>query len=139
TAHQRDARRRTLASRRRLAPTLALLRATRKRIAAARPRRHGWSTLGPGLRRTYRSGRDAFLAARRTPTAAGLHEWRKQAKYLAHQLRMLEPIWPARLARLGRQAKRLSDQLGKDHDLAVLRRASTGERVAESMRVVVLQ
>jgi CHAD domain-containing protein len=73
------------------------------------------------VRRVYRSGRDAFAKARKEPTPERLHEWRKQTKYLWHQLQVLEPIWPARLATLAERAHQLSDLLGEDHDLAVLR------------------
>ena len=54
-----------------------------------------------------------------TPEAR--HEWRKRAKYLWYQLRVLEPVWPAALSGMVGEADRLSDLLGEDHDLAVLR------------------
>ena len=43
----------------------------------------------------YRAGREAFEEARRSPTVVHLHEWRKQTKYLWHELEMLHPIRPA--------------------------------------------
>ena len=50
-----------------------------------------------------------------------LHAWRKSTKYLYHQLQMLEPLSPRTLSAFTRQLHRLSDELGDDHDLAVLR------------------
>jgi CHAD domain-containing protein len=82
----------------------------------------GWPALRPGFRRIYRAGREALTAARARPTAEHLHEWRKQAKYLWHALEILQPIRPAAIAKRAKQAHRLSDLLGEDHDLAVLRR-----------------
>ena len=52
--------------------------------------------------------------------AEARHEWRKRAKYLWYQLRVLEPVWPAALSGMVGEADRLSDLLGEDHDLAVL-------------------
>ena len=63
----------------------------------------------------------AMKQARRTPTPECLHEWRKQAKYLWHQLQLLEPMSPGPIGALADQTKKLSDYLGDDHDLAVLR------------------
>jgi hypothetical protein len=48
-------------------------------------------------------------------------QWRKQTKYLWHQLQVLEPMRPGPLGELADQAHKLSDYLGDDHDLAVLR------------------
>jgi CHAD domain-containing protein len=62
-----------------------------------------------------------WSAAGRAPSDGDLHEWRKQTKYLWHQLQILEPISPSMIKKLADQAHQLSDQLGADHDLAVLR------------------
>ena len=83
--------------------------------------RRGWSILGAGLRCTYRQGRDAYLAAAEDRSVENLHEWRKQVKYLWHQLQVLGPTWPELMEELGNQAHQLADHLGDDHDLAVLR------------------
>jgi len=83
--------------------------------------RKGWSVLGEGLRRTYRNSREAWEVAQATPSAENLHEWRKQVKYLWHQLQMLRPLWPSALEGLADLAHSLADHLGDDHDLVVLR------------------
>ena len=103
------------------------LRTVRKQVRSARqrtkdwPNRHGWSILGPGLERVYRAGRDSFTAVRRDASNDNLHECRKQTKYLWHQLELLECVRPTRMRCLQREAHTLSDRLGDDHDLAVLR------------------
>ena len=80
----------------------------------------GWSVLGAGLRRVYGQARRAFVRARADPSAANLHEWRKQAKYLWHQLQVLEPLGAA-VARRAATAHHLADVLGEHHDLWMLR------------------
>jgi len=82
---------------------------------------HGWSRLGKALLRLYQQGHDCLDQVRAEPTVGRLHAWRKRTKYLYHQLRLLEPLCPRTLKTFNRQLHRLSDELGEDHDLAVLR------------------
>ena len=81
----------------------------------------GGEALEGGLRRVYRAGRHMLSLAAADPSMANLHEWRKQAKYLWHQLQLLEPAWTGHEKDLGDRVHRLSQLLGEDHDLAVLR------------------
>jgi CHAD domain-containing protein len=74
-----------------------------------------------GLRRIYRLGRRRMRAARKDPSVERLHEWRKRVKDLWHADELLRPAKPKRMRRWARDAHRLSDLLGEDHDLAVLR------------------
>jgi CHAD domain-containing protein len=103
----------------------ATLEAARDRIGDWPLRGGGRQALKGGLKRTYKSGRRAFAAAQAGPTDEDLHEWRKQAKYLRHQLELFEPAWSPALEELTRQAHDLGDRLGDDHDLAMLHRAVT--------------
>jgi CHAD domain-containing protein len=105
------------------------LRAVRTRIDDWSMRRGGWSALEPGLDRSYRRGRRALDRARRKQTAESLHEWRKRAKDLWYHLRLLRPVSRGILGGYADEAHALSDLLGDDHDLAILReklRAGTG-------------
>jgi CHAD domain-containing protein len=97
------------------------LRTSQQRIAAARLRSTGWTEVGTGLCRVYHAGRKAVKQARETTTPECLHEWRKQAKYLWHQLQLLRPMSPEQIGTLADRMKKLSDYLGDDHDFAVLR------------------
>jgi CHAD domain-containing protein len=83
--------------------------------------RSGWDVLESGLARTYRISRRALSVAMESPSVVNLHEWRKQNKYLWHQLQLIEPMWIAREKELGNQFHQLSRTLGEDHDLAVLK------------------
>lgn len=104
-----------------------LLRKARGHAARWHLDKEDWSTIGPGLRRVYRNGRKEFLAVRHAPSDAGFHEWRKQVKYLCHQIQLLRPVWPGPLDSLAGQLHTLSDYLGDDHDLVVLRSKLTAK------------
>jgi CHAD domain-containing protein len=114
-------------ARRRLGQPVALrahisaLRALHTRSARWRVGQHGWSVLGRGLQRVYGNARKAMGMAQVKRSPDNLHEWRKQVKYLWHQLQLLKPLWPGQIGELGDAAHRLADYLGDDHDLAVLR------------------
>ncbi|WP_462323064.1 CHAD domain-containing protein [Halochromatium sp.] len=80
----------------------------------------GWALIGPGLRKTYKRGYRAMHAAYAEPSVTAFHEWRKRAKYLRYQLRLVRAGWPRVLKAMHREVKDLGDLLGDDHDLAVL-------------------
>lgn len=97
------------------------LRAVRERAEHWRLSKAGWDVLEEGLRHGYRRGDNAFAKARKRPTVENLHEWRKRAKDLWYHLRLLQPVAPAILDGYIEEAHELSNLLGDDHDLAVLR------------------
>ena len=116
-----DARRRILKRPAGLSSQRAALQECCERATRWRIGRHGWSVIGPGLKRTYAMGRNALATAQSERTMENLHEWRKQTKYLWHQLQVMQPLWPGLIGELADQAHKLSDYLGDDHDLAMLR------------------
>jgi CHAD domain-containing protein len=89
-----------------------------------------WEVIGAGVGRIYRGGTKRMKAAAGSRASEDLHDWRKQVKYLWHQLQILEPAWPGPLAELASQTHKLADHLGDDHDLAVLRTKVTSHRDA---------
>jgi CHAD domain-containing protein len=97
-----------------------VLRAIRRRIAAFPEKRLQQANPTTGLERVYKSGYKAFAHVRKRRTDDGLHEWRKQAKYFEHQLYILVPFDRKRFTKSQKKAHRLADQLGDDHDLALL-------------------
>jgi CHAD domain-containing protein len=108
--------------------TATLINKQRKALHEASSRIEGWringeewQVIGAGLERIYRGGKKAMNVAARSHASEELHDWRKQVKYFRHQLQILEPSWPGLLGELAAQAHKLADQLGEDHDLAVLR------------------
>jgi CHAD domain-containing protein len=108
--------------------TLALMNRQRKVLREVKSRserwnmkRDDWQVIGAGLERMYRGGRRSMKTAASSRASEDLHDWRKQVKYLWHQLQILQPVWPGPLAELADQAHQLADHLGDDHDLVVLR------------------
>ena len=97
------------------------LEAVEARIANWELRADGWAAIDSGLTRTYRRGRRAFRCAGREPSTEHTHEWRKRAKDLWYALRLLEPVCGPIVNGQAKEAHRLADLLGDDHDLAVLR------------------
>ncbi|WP_373059031.1 CHAD domain-containing protein [Zunongwangia sp. H14] len=74
----------------------------------------------PGLKLTYERGMDALEEAYAQPDAANFHEWRKRAKYLWHQLQLMEQLWPQFFKTWADEVHKLADFLGDDHDLMIL-------------------
>ncbi len=106
---------------------LRSLQTSRRRVKAWGHEPTGWSMLGRSLKRSYRAGRKAIQHAWDDPHDEGFHEGRKRTKDLRYQLEMLVPLWPKAVKALAKQAKDLTDRLGVDHDLAVLRTLVRGE------------
>lgn len=73
-----------------------------------------------GARTTYERGRDAMAQAAKAEHDEDLHEWRKREKDLWYATRLLTPAAPAVLGPQGKLLHVLSEDLGDDHDLAVL-------------------
>ncbi len=94
----------------------ALARIKRWRLDSA-----GTDALEAGLTKTYRRARRAMAVAADDGTSRDFHEWRKRVKYHRYHLRLLTPVWPKLMKARYKATKHLSDLLGDDHDLAVLR------------------
>ncbi|HWH10187.1 MAG TPA: CHAD domain-containing protein [Solirubrobacteraceae bacterium] len=93
-----------------------------------------WTTIGRGISRAYKRGRDAFVEADIDPTTDNLHDWRKRVKDLWYHHRLLTDAWPDVLGVIAEEAHRLSELLGDDHDLGVL-----AERVAGADDAAILE
>lgn len=100
-----------------------------------------WKLIDAGLTRTYRRGRRALKAAAATGSEADFHAWRKRAKDLWYELRLLSEAWPGPLEASAGEAHRLSELLGDHHDLAVLRadlrRRNLGERETTALEAAI--
>lgn len=106
----------------------AQLQAVPERLEHWRLDRNGFGAIAPGLERSYRRGRKALHKAYRKRTDEAFHEWRKRVKDYWYHSRLLRRTWPALLETRVDELKRLSDLLGDDHDLAVLRATLHQER-----------
>ena len=85
----------------------------------------GWRAIGPGLRKTYRHGRKALAVAQDDPSLEQRHRWRRHVKLLWYHVRLLHGAQPKKLAALALKLEMLSETLGDEHDLALLRRDLT--------------
>lgn len=85
----------------------------------------GWELLAPGFGRVADQVRDrrkkALTAKRGTKADHAFHDWRKRVKYHWHHLELLEELWPPVLSTVAAETHRLSDLLGEEHDLTMLR------------------
>jgi CHAD domain-containing protein len=119
-------RERERASRSGTAAAVAIdLQAARRRVADWELRGNGWRAIADGLGRSYRRGRLAFKHARAEPSAENLHDWRKRAKDLWYHERWLRELSESTMRGHAAEAHRLSQLLGDNHDLWVLREALT--------------
>ncbi len=82
--------------------------------------RGGFDPIAEGLTATYRRGRRAMRTAQRDATDENMHEWRKSAKHLWYQMRLLRESSPSMIGPLIDELDGLGEALGDDHDLAVL-------------------
>jgi CHAD domain-containing protein len=102
------------------AAAAAELADVRRRVEAWPVRGRETRVIVGGLHRTYRDGRRAMRAAAAQPTDDALHTWRKRTKDLWYELRFVGNVCGGMAAGHAREAHRLADLLGDDHDLAVL-------------------
>ena len=81
----------------------------------------GFDVLAGGLAKTYRRVRRRHAAAVDDPTTEALHELRKRVKYHRLHCDLLTSVWPTVVEAREDAWHDLTDDLGEDHDLAVLR------------------
>jgi CHAD domain-containing protein len=105
----------------RLEDVLDDLREGRSRIELWTLDADGFDAIGPGVKKSYRRGRSAMETAYDDPTTEHFHEWRKRAKYHRYHTRLLRNVWSSPMKTRRSELKKLTDQLGDEHDLAVFR------------------
>jgi CHAD domain-containing protein len=113
-----------------MAGAAAELAAGRSRIDVLPLDGDGWELIAPGIHRSYRRGRKRLRAAEEEATVTNLHELRKRVKDLWYQLRLIRDADKHMIGALADHAHDLSDHLGDDHDLALLREEVQRRRAA---------
>ena len=121
---RRATQHRLASSRAGIASTRRLLRRSKGTLTRLPIKGQDWEVIGAGFEKVYARGHKNLRTACDGAGPESLHEWRKDAKNLWHELQMLEPLWPGVIEEWADQAHRLADYLGDDHDLWVLREAS---------------
>ncbi len=79
-------------------------------------------SLAKGLRRCYRTTREAFQHTFEADRDEDIHEWRKGVQHHWRQMQLLAPCWPSELTARAEAARSLSQILGDDHDISLLMR-----------------
>lgn len=74
-----------------------------------------------GLQENYRRARAALKATKGNGDADTFHDLRKRVKYHAMHLKLLALAWPEVLKPARKVADAVADDLGRDHDYAVMR------------------
>ena len=109
----------------------------RQRLTQALDRIQGWplddlscKQLRKCVQKTYKRGRKALKTAIEKSTTKRLHTFRKRAKELWYQLRILRPLAPSLFVELNDELKTIGRYLGQVHDLAFVddRLSSIGPR-----------
>jgi CHAD domain-containing protein len=90
-------------------------------LAFHRPVKDAPKVLAAGFAATHGRARDALKKTLRSGTAEDLHDLRKHVKYLSFHLALLAPLWPETFEPQRKIAADTADDLGRDHDYAVLR------------------
>jgi CHAD domain-containing protein len=129
-ANQQDVTRRVLDEGKAFAAVEEAAAHALARLANWRIERTDWAALESGIRRVYRRGHRALALAAENSSVENLHEWRKQAMYLWHQLQLLEGAWTGSEKELVERTHQLSTLLGEDHDLAVFRATLAADPLA---------
>jgi CHAD domain-containing protein len=96
------------------------LRASRERLSKLRLPSDDWQLIEPGLEKIYRACRRRMRCAFTDGGNAAFHRCRIRLKNLYFALQFLQTAWPTRLRPLVAGLKKVQQQIGKDHDLAVL-------------------
>jgi len=102
-----------------------LLRKINRRARDLKVKAEGWTAIRSGLWKSYSRGRETCKVILKETSPENLHRWRKHVQDLWHQLRLLCPIQPDNLRAAVGEMKTLSQQLGDDHDLVMLRQFVT--------------
>lgn len=79
--------------------------------------RNDFISLKNGIRRIYKRGRRHLSGVQKQFDMAGFHEYRKNNKYLLHQMEIIMPIYPRVLKSYVRSIDRHADILGESRDL----------------------
>ena len=98
----------------------------------------GCKRLRKNVQKTYQGGRKSLRKAIEKTSTKRLHTFRKRAKELWYQLRLLRPLAPAVFKEMNDELKSIGQYLGQIHDLAFVaaRMASFGPARKQGERIL---
>ncbi|NMM49526.1 CHAD domain-containing protein [Marinigracilibium pacificum] len=82
-----------------------------------------FKSIKKGLSKVYEKGQKIEKQINIEPSPSLLHEWRKQVKYHAGHLQIIFPLWPELFSAFINEYYRLSNYLGEDRDLYLLKKS----------------
>jgi CHAD domain-containing protein len=115
---------------------ISLLKRQAKRIAEAPIKGRGLNHLMEGVVAHYRKGQKALKAAYAEPSDESVHELRKAVQTHWRHMALLSRAWPEEFAVRVAAARELSQLLGDDHDIAVLK--ALAQELCEPDRTAIL-
>jgi CHAD domain-containing protein len=97
------------------------LQASRRAVARWRPHDCDFEAMAGEIEATYRKARRLAKCLRPDASGTAYHEWRKAVKAFGYHCRLLRGAWPKLAKPFAKEAERLGDLLGDEHDLTILR------------------
>ncbi len=114
------------------------LRWARSRVEDWPIRHDGWEAIQRGLRRVYARGRNELEKTYQQDDDAVFHQWRKRVKYLWYHTQLLQSVWPPMMTAMADELDELSELLGQEHDMTLLRNTVMAE-LSRPIRASTLQ
>lgn len=102
------------------AKALEPLRAAKKRIASVVIEPADFRAIEKGLASSLKRARRCYAEAYASGASEDFHAWRKTVQQHWRHMQLVSRAWPALFGARVAMARRLSQMLGDDHDLAVL-------------------
>jgi CHAD domain-containing protein len=78
--------------------------------------RNHFDSIGPGMKRIYRRGRQHLQEMQEERTMETLHEYRKNCRYLQYQMELIQPLFPELLRPYATTLDEHAELLGKIRD-----------------------
>jgi CHAD domain-containing protein len=107
-----------------------ILRKTPPKFQRLHFNKDGWDILGPAIKNLYDGAQAARDCVRKDGTPENFHEWRKRTKDLFYSIKLVEPIWPEQISAISAEFEKLTEFLGDDHDLEMLRQTAVKKSVS---------
>lgn len=97
-----------------------ILKKTGRRVGDLKMKAAGWAAIEPGLRQSYRRGREVCRRVSKEPSPEHFHDWRKHVKDLWYYFCLLSSAWPTATRARTDDLELLGELLGDDHDFFLL-------------------
>ena len=116
------------------------LKSEGKKLRKSRLKGFGLATVVKGTGASYGAGRRALKRASKHPTDENIHDLRKAVQAHWRHMALLSRAWPEEFAARVAVARELSQILGDDHDLVLVKSAAAqlqGEEAAKTSEAIV--